>query len=556
MIVRIGSRLRLCFDTMKAVILARVSTEEQKDAGNSLPAQIARLEAYCKRKGFEIVETYSFDESAYKTKRDEFDRILDFLKEKTEKIAVCFDKVDRLSRNVFDKRVSLLYEKAVADEIELHFVSDSQVISSSMSAGQKTQFGMNLVMAKYYSDAISDNVRRVFELKRRNGEWPGPPPLGYRSVTNEVGRRDMIPDFERAHLIKKMFELYSTNGYSISSLQEKMKELGLKSKDGKTVSRSLIDWMLKNPFYCGIARPRSSAPYNHRYAPLVSKDLFDRCQFIVSGRNKTRSKETSKDFVLKGIVHCKKCGCLYSPEIKRKKSGLTFTYYSCTNGKGICKRDYVPEDVLLKPVYDAFGDFESISEETQLKLVEKLRQLNEFEVEYHAKEIKRIRAEYDRIQKRSEVLMDIRLDLSITKDDYDKKLQELKDAQYRLNLELDEHTKADHEYHIHLSTVLNLSRRVKQIFDSSEVNEKRALIKFLLQNPLAEGKKLHFQLRKPFDTVLQLAHRPTVLRAAQELRTVILSGYKSYEMDAAVKMLRGEEPFTEEAMRWMETAKH
>lgn len=27
---------------MKAIILARVSTEEQKDAGNSLPAQVKR----------------------------------------------------------------------------------------------------------------------------------------------------------------------------------------------------------------------------------------------------------------------------------------------------------------------------------------------------------------------------------------------------------------------------------------------------------------------------------------------------------------------------------
>ena len=42
------------------------------------------------------------------------------------------------------------------------------------------------------------------------------------------------------------------------------------------------------------------------------------------------------------------------------------------------------------------------------------------------------------------------------------------------------------------------------------------------------------------------------VRAVRELRTVILSGWHSYEMDAAVKMLRGEEPFTEEAMRWME----
>src|SRR3989344_614572 len=109
---------------MKAIILARVSTEEQKDAGNSLPAQIERMTGYCKRKGFNVVRTFSFDESAYKTKRDEFDRILDYLEANKGKVAICFDKVDRLSRNVFDKRVSLLYEKAVADQIELHFVSD------------------------------------------------------------------------------------------------------------------------------------------------------------------------------------------------------------------------------------------------------------------------------------------------------------------------------------------------------------------------------------------------------------------------------------------------
>lgn len=31
---------------MKAILIARVSTEEQKEADNSLPAQVARLEKY------------------------------------------------------------------------------------------------------------------------------------------------------------------------------------------------------------------------------------------------------------------------------------------------------------------------------------------------------------------------------------------------------------------------------------------------------------------------------------------------------------------------------
>ena len=51
---------------MKAKIIARVSTEEQREAGNSLPAQITRMEAYCKRYDFTVIDSFSFDESAYK----------------------------------------------------------------------------------------------------------------------------------------------------------------------------------------------------------------------------------------------------------------------------------------------------------------------------------------------------------------------------------------------------------------------------------------------------------------------------------------------------------
>ncbi|MDR3646322.1 MAG: recombinase family protein [Candidatus Babeliales bacterium] len=87
---------------MKAILIARVSTEEQKEAGNSLPAQVARLEIYCKNRNFEILKVCSFDESAYKNQRSEFDNIIDYIISQKDKVAVCCDKVDRISRNIFD----------------------------------------------------------------------------------------------------------------------------------------------------------------------------------------------------------------------------------------------------------------------------------------------------------------------------------------------------------------------------------------------------------------------------------------------------------------------
>lgn len=198
--------------------------------------------------------------------------------------------------------------------------------------------------------------------------------------------------------------------------------------------------------------------------------------------------------------------------MKIKKSGLKFIYYSCTNAKHICKRVYVPEKTLLEPIQRVFEKFRKIPREVQNRLVSELRALNDGEAEFHNREIERIRIEYDRAQKRIDALLEMRLDKSITSDDYDKKLQELKDRQYRLNVELDEYTKADHEYHIHVNTVINLSRRIADIFESSEPMEKRAILGFMLQNPTVSGKKLEFTLRKPFNTVLELAICPTGLR--------------------------------------------
>ncbi|MDA1061196.1 MAG: recombinase family protein, partial [bacterium] len=119
---------------MKAIVISRVSDPTQVEAGNSLPAQTRRIKDYLARKKFSIVKEFSFDESAYKDKRDEFDEIVDFIDSQKEVVIVGFDKVDRFSRNVFDQRVAYLYELAIAGKIELHFVSDGQVINSNISA--------------------------------------------------------------------------------------------------------------------------------------------------------------------------------------------------------------------------------------------------------------------------------------------------------------------------------------------------------------------------------------------------------------------------------------
>ena len=91
--------------------------------------------------------------------------------------------------------------------------------------------------------------------------------------------------------------------------------------------------------------------------------------------------------------------------------------------------------------------------------------------------------------------------MRITKDIYDKRLKEYKEKQQGLLIQMNEHSKADENFYITAATVLDLASRALEIFESSEVNEKRAILNFLLQNPTLNGRKLLFKLKSPFDDI-------------------------------------------------------
>lgn len=99
----------------------------------------------------------------------------------------------------------------------------------------------------------------------------------------------------------------------------------------------------------------------------------------------------------------------------------------------------------------------------------------------------------------------------ITQDIYDKKERELRQKQRDFSLQLEHLVNADESYHITAKTVLSLAQRAEQIFDSSEVAEKRQILEMVLQNPVVKGKNLEFTIRKPFDLMAEVKGYPIML---------------------------------------------
>ena len=92
----------------------------------------------------------------------------------------------------------------------------------------------------------------------------------------------------------------------------------------------------------------------------------------------------------------------------------------------------------------------------------------------------------------------------ITQDEYEKNAYELKQRQYELNDKLQRIIQADESYSITLINLLNICSRAPELFENSKVEQKRQLINFLLSNLRLRGKILEFELKKPFDVLINL----------------------------------------------------
>src|SRR3989338_6932100 len=265
---------------MKAIILARVSTEDQMQEGYSIPAQLQRAREYCQRKNLITQSEYSFDESSTKDQRKKFEFVIDEAKKSKEVIALVVETIDRLQRSF--KESVLLLELVKSGKIEVHFIRENLIIHKDSNSSEFIRLDMGVMFARGYVLQLSDNVKRSFDAKRKNGEITCNPPIGYINVYDNAGKRtDVIPDPDKTHFIQKMFELYSTGNHSMLTLRQEMIKIGLRSKAGKKLALSMIDKILNDTFYYGLAYSRTKKIYwEHKYKPIITKELFTKCQDI------------------------------------------------------------------------------------------------------------------------------------------------------------------------------------------------------------------------------------------------------------------------------------
>ncbi len=257
--------------------------------------------------------------------------------------------------------------------------------------------------------------------------------------------------------------------------------------------------------------------YPLNYERIITPELFERCQEVRLGYHKKPFKYGAKPFLFRGLLHCAECGCAFSAERKKQK----YTYLRPTKTKGLCDCATLREEVITEQLEGAFKSLH-VSEPLLAKLKDHLKQSASAEQDFHTAAIAQLQKDYNTVSTKLHNALDMRLEGSITKEEYDAIVPELRAHQEDLNRRLQRHTKADEQFAMTVNRLLELASRAYDLFLSSEMDEKRQLIGFVFSNLQIRGKNLEYSMRKPFDAMANARTYPEWLSGGIDVASLRL----------------------------------
>lgn len=240
---------------------------------------VDRLINYCSDKNLEIINTYKNESYTKRGSKKFLLDMLTFINTQNDRInIVCKDFYD-IFQDAGD--LQILEPLITIGRITIHILEQNLLIDKVSYDEQMIARINAMFLMKYcYINSLSRNIKASQQHFISNGRCMYLAPIGYKNVRDASGYADVVVDTIKAPIITKLFKEYSTGSYSIKTLTELAHTLGLKNRNGKLVSETCINDMLKNKFYIGMMRWNKKF-YPHIYSTIIDKSLFDKVQNIM-----------------------------------------------------------------------------------------------------------------------------------------------------------------------------------------------------------------------------------------------------------------------------------
>ncbi len=297
----------------RAGTYTRYSSDNQR--AESIDAQLRAINKYCKDNDIMIVKNY-IDEAITGTS-DDRENFLKMIEDSKKGLfdVIIVHKLDRFARNRYD---SAIYRKELKDagvkliSVLERFDEDKpeDVLMLSLLEG----------LSEYYSKNLSREVKKGLTENALKGlHNGGTPPLGF-DVNPDT--KELVINEVEAEAVKLIFEMYC-NGYGYDLIAKALNNKGYLTKVKKPFTKGSIGDILRNEKYIGhyVFNKRLSKKSGNRkfkdekdiiklenkYKPIVSLELWNKKEDIISSRLKPR-KNATRQYLLTGKIFCNCCG--------------------------------------------------------------------------------------------------------------------------------------------------------------------------------------------------------------------------------------------------------
>ncbi len=370
----------------KCGLYMRVSTEDQAREGFSLSEQKERLEAFCKFKGYEIIDYYQDAGISAKTgnHRPEFERLKDDIKAKRINTIVAL-KLDRITRSIYDWENLMTF----LDENDAYLDCVNDEINTT-SANGKMISRLLMSVSQNEIERTSERTKVGLAGAIKCGHIPHIAPLGYKHEDKKL-----VIDYATKDVLVRIFDLYY-NGYSyqkISNLFNEEQVLGKTNWQDSTIVTILENEIYKGDFVHG-KRTKHPTYYKDVVEPIISKEMWEDCQ--VQKKKNSRSFQRTLTYLYMQKLKCPKCGRILGGKATTKKSGKSYFYYYCNDCKIEFKENVIND--YFNQFIDELVEYDSVVNQFFLPMIKQKfdepKEQLEKEINTQKNKLERIRKAY------------------------------------------------------------------------------------------------------------------------------------------------------------------
>jgi site-specific DNA recombinase len=247
----------------RAILYARVSTDEQARSGYSLAQQLEALRAYCEREGYEILEEVSDPgQSGASLERPGMDRVRDLVQAGGVSVVLAQDR-DRFAR---EPAYHYLLRREFAEHgTKIRALNDR---GDDTPEGELTD-GILDQLAKYERAKFAEKSRRGKLRKAREGKIVATkmPHYGFKHTASRDGYE---VDEATMPIVRRIFQMVASQGYSLHGIKKRFEAQGLLTPAGKRYwSETFIREVIKDDVY----RPYTFEEVETLVTPEVAAQL-------------------------------------------------------------------------------------------------------------------------------------------------------------------------------------------------------------------------------------------------------------------------------------------